>query len=471
MAETHGFDVAVVGGGISGLVAGARMAELGVRVVVVEKGKGERYLCNSRYTGGFFHVAFQEIHADGATLVKAIDGATRGTADPALARAVAAETRLAVDWLKSKGVKFMKGGAEGWKHNMLAPPGLLKPGLHWEGRGGDVMLRTLAGSLKASGGSLLLATRARRLLMDAGRCVGLEAEREDGGTARIDASSVVLCDGGFQGNATLLREFITPAPEKLRQRGAATGGGDALLMAREVGARLVGMDQFYGHLLCRDAMQGDTLWPYPIMDVLSRSGIVVDGGARRFMDEGGGGVFMSNAIARLADPLSTTAIFDEAIWDGPGREFLLPANPNLVSAGGTLYTAPSLAELARTLGLPGEALEATVAEYNAAVGARRTEGLSPPRTTSEYPAHPVRTAPFHAVRLCAGITYTMGGVAVGADGGVEDREGRPIPGLFAAGCCTGGLEGGERSGYVGGLAKSSVSALRVANHLAARRKS
>ncbi len=57
-------------------------------------------------------------------------------------------------------------------------------------------------------------------------------------------------------------------------------------------------------------------------------------------------------------------------------------------------------------------------------------------------------------------------MAVTVDGAVKGRDDRPIPGLFAAGCCTGGLEGGDHSGYVGGLAKSAVGALRVANHLA-----
>lgn len=469
MSESCRFDVVVAGGGIAGLVAAVRMTELGLRPAVLEKGEGERYLCNSRFTGGFFHVAFQDVQADDATLAKAIDDSTHHYADPILARTVAAQTRVAVQWLRAKGIKFMKGGPEGWKQHMLAPPGLLKPGLHWEGRGGDVLLRTLAGTLRQAGGTLLLGTRARRLRMDGGRCAGVEAE-QGSKSVRIDADAVVLCDGGFQGNPELMREFITRAPERLRQRGAGTGAGDAVLMAREVGAKLVGMDQFYGHLLCKEAMNSDDLWPYPILDVVSRAGLVVDSSARRFMDEGLGGVYMCNAIARLDDPLSTAVIFDEAIWDGPAREFLLPANPNLVSAGGTMLGAPSLAELARALDLPERALEATVAQYNAAVDAGDTQRLVPPRTTAGYPAHPVRKAPFHGVRLCAGITYTMGGLAVDVDGRVKDQADRPIAGLYAAGCCTGGLEGGDRSGYVGGLAKSSVSALRVAEHVAAQRK-
>jgi fumarate reductase flavoprotein subunit len=36
---------------------------------------------------------------------------------------------------------------------------------------------------------------------------------------------------------------------------------------------------------------------------------------------------VTNAIARLADPLSAWIVFDEAIWKGPGTDWLLPANP------------------------------------------------------------------------------------------------------------------------------------------------
>jgi len=40
---------------------------------------------------------------------------------------------------------------------------------------------------------------------------------------------------------------------------------------------------------------------------------------------------------------------------------------------------------------------------------------------------------------------------------VLDAVDRPIPGLYAAGACTGGLEGqGGASGYSGGLSKSAV---------------
>ena len=51
----------------------------------------------------------------------------------------------------------------------------------------------------------------------------------------------------------------------------------------------------------------------------------------------------------------------------------------------------------------------------------------------------------------------MGGIATDAQGHVLDTQAQVIPGLFAAGACTGGLEGGgEAAGYSGGLSKSAV---------------
>ena len=61
------------------------------------------------------------------------------------------------------------------------------------------------------------------------------------------------------------------------------------------------MDSFYGHPLCQDAMHNDRLWPYPMLDHLCMGSIVVNSAGQRFADEGEGGVFIANAIARLAE--------------------------------------------------------------------------------------------------------------------------------------------------------------------------
>lgn len=460
------FEAVIVGAGIAGLTAGVRLAQAGIRVAVLEKGAGESYACNTRMTGGAFHVAFHDVEDDPAQLLEAIRQRTGGFARSELARAVAAHAREAVQWLKVQGVRFIQVGQEPHRRHTLAPPILLKPGRYWEGRGGDVLLRTLSTGLAARGGALVRGARAARLILEAGRCAGVEAEIA-GEPSIFRAARVVICDGGFQANLALLREFVSPAPEKLKQRSAGTGNGDGLRMARDIGARLVGMENVYGHVLCQDAIGNEELSPFPILDFVCTAGIVVDRSARRFADEGRGGVFLTNRLARLPDPLCATVIFDHAIWEGPGRHFIAPANPLLASRGGNLFRADDLAALARATGLPPGALETTVSQYNAALETGRSEHLEPPRTTAAYRPWPIRAKPFYAVRLCAGITYTMGGIAIDGEGRVLDLRDRPIPGLYAAGCAAGGLEGGELAGYVGGLAKSVVTALRAADHIAA----
>jgi fumarate reductase flavoprotein subunit len=302
--------------------------------------------------------------------------------------------------------------------------------------------------------------------MDGGRCIGLDVEHQDR-PVPVAATNVILCDGGFQANHTLLREFIVPNPEKLKQRNAGTGNGEALQMARAIGAQLVGMDKFYGHLLAREAMDNDLLWPYPMVDPICTAGIAVDAAGRRFGDEGLGGVYMTNCIAHLSDPLSAAVVFDEKIWSGPAASgHIYGANPNLVTAGANLLKAPDLPSLARALGLPAEALGTTVAEYNAAVESGQTAHLTPSRTVSAYKPYPIVQPPYYALRLCAGITFTMGGLAADDAGRVLNGQNEAIPGLYAAGCCTGGLDGGPNAGYVGGLAKAAAMGLRTADHLA-----
>jgi len=205
------------------------------------------------------------------------------------------------------------------------------------------------------------------------------------------------------------------------------------------------------------------------MDDLCCAGIMLDNSGKRFVDEGMGGVFLANYIAGMDDPLSTIVIYDQPIWEGPGKAFLTPANPLLLTNGGTVHKANTFAELAQKIGLPAAPLEQTIAQYNAAVDAGTTAQLRPMRSTDAHKAFPIRTAPFYAARLCAGITYTMGGIAIDGDSRVLDGNDNPITGLYAAGCCTGGLEGGETVGYVGGLSKSSTTGFRAAEHIAANR--
>jgi predicted oxidoreductase len=72
---------------------------------------------------------------------------------------------------------------------------------------------------------------------------------------------------------------------------------------------------------------------------------------------------------------------------------------------------------------------------------------------------PITDPPFHALEVQPAITFPFGGLRVDPDGRVLNRDGAPVPGLFAAGADAGGLQDVR---YVGGLALGLVFGPRAA---------
>ncbi len=461
-------DLAVIGGGMAGMVAAVHGAELGLSVVVLEKGATDRYPCNARMSGGIIHIGYHDGKEGGAELT-AVLKERRPDISPALADVLGAGCPIFVDWLRAHGARFVRPGPA-WQNWTLAPPRALSAGIDFVGRGPDILLRSLGQRLTQLGGALLLETRATRLRIEDGKVVGVEAEGP-GGLVTITAKATIICDGGFSASLDSVREHICALPEKVKQRGAASAMGDGLRMAVDAGAAVSELAPFYGHLLSRDAMNNDKLWPYPEVDAVSQAAILVGADGRRFVDEGNAGVYLANAVARRPDPLSTVLIFDQKVWDTAGRIARIPPNPLLAKAGATIHRADTIEGLAAQAGLPPDALADTISRYNAAAaaGAQSQALLDPPRTAGAYGAAALNNGPLYAMPLCAGITYTMGGLVIDTEARVLNGDGAPIPGLYAAGSSTGGIEGGEHAVYQGGLAKAGVFGMRAAEHVAKAR--
>ena len=86
MSET---DIVIVGGGVAGLTAANRAAQLGLKALVLEKGTEDKYLCNTRYTGGTLHVCMSDIMSGEDALLEKIQSICADVARPDLARAIA----------------------------------------------------------------------------------------------------------------------------------------------------------------------------------------------------------------------------------------------------------------------------------------------------------------------------------------------------------------------------------------------
>jgi fumarate reductase flavoprotein subunit len=461
------FDLLTIGGGFSGLVTACRAGELGLRAAVLEARTEERYPCSSRWSTGVFGVMGISLANPPDVLARAILDGTDGTADPALAHAVAANARRAQEWLVQEGARFEVRGALTQSQHVLAPVRRFDAaGLDWDERGADLFLRRLEANLARRGGAVLRGTHVESLIVENGACVGVIATR-DGRRERIDAAAVVIADGGFAANPRLVGKYLTPRADRVLARVGPGAQGDGIVMAEAAGAAIGGFGAFYGHIHHRDAMHNPALWPYPHFDALATVSLLVGPDGRRFADEGLGGVYLTNAIARLDDPLSAFIVLDDAMWRGaPGEAGPVACNPTLQAAGGWLHSAPDLAGLAVQAGLPADAFAATVRQYNDAVGSGRFGDLPVPRSTRSVKPLPIATPPFHAAPLCAGVTGTMGGVVIDAQAQAKRPDGSAFPGLYAVGTPVAHLEGGPRAGYVGGLCKGFVLGLLAAEHIA-----
>jgi fumarate reductase flavoprotein subunit len=463
-------DVVVVGAGLAGLTSANRALDLGLNVTVLEASSEKKYLCASRLSGGLFHVGYKSVMAPSGELFDNIRAATHGHVTPELAQAISGNAQRAIKWLQDVGVEFAKiEPDQGWRDFVAAPLGFYDQShFVWEDLGADVLLSKLENHFVSRGGRFFRNSRARELVMEGDSCRGVTVDHESE-SQTIHAVAVILADGGFQGNQDLLREFVTPNPENLKLRGPSAGQGDGIRMARKVGASLIGMPFFYGHVLSADCLHNDRLCPFPFVDFLAAAGMLVDSDAKRFVDESKAGVFMANALTRHGSGLATV-VFDDAIWESAGKEFFCPPNPNLVDAGGTLYRADTLEELAVLAGLPLKSLIETVRQRNQDVGFGMLGNISPERGALKYQGVSIGVPPFYAAPACACITHTTGGLIVDDKARVLRDGHTVIKGLLASGSTVGGLEGGPETGYIGGLIKSLVFGMLAAETIASQSK-
>ena len=120
---------------------------------------------------------------------------------------------------------------------------------------------------------------------------------------------------------------------------------------------------------------------------------------------------------------------------------------------GDAVKAQSLEELASALDIPSETLIKTIEERNAEIASDKPQSRR----------FPIQKAPFWAARVGMRIHYTMGGLQINEKAQCL-KEGKPIPGLFAAGEITGGIHGRNRIGG-NGLADAFTFGMIAAENL------
>jgi len=307
--------------------------------------------------------------------------------------------------------------------------------------GGRAMVARFLTAISAyENASLHLNTTLRELITDGvGRVVGAEVER-DGARLRIRADrGVLLAAGGFEANQNMRTEYGVPGDAK-DTMGPPTNDGAALLAALAVGADTDLLDQAW--------------WSPGLTHPDGRSafalgivgGIFVNQDGERFANESAPYDSLARTMLDQAEAGRLTTpywlVYDDT--DG-GRPPVLAPNVTMVETekfrdAGLWRTGETLEELARGIGVPEEALVATVRRFNELVASGRDEDFG--RGDEAYdrlfsegaaPFAPIEQGPFHAAAFGFSDLGTKGGLRTDVHARVLDTSGEAIPGLYAAG--------------------------------------
>jgi len=471
-------DVIIVGAGNAALCAGLSAREAGGRVLVLEKAPRELRGGNSYFTGAAFRFPYEGLD-DIRRLIPDLSDAeaeavdvgsypgsqmrddllriTDGRADPELLETLVSEAYPTMLWMHERSVRWV--------------PMYGRQAFEVEGKRrfwGGLVVEAVGGGPGLSDRLFELAEEAGGLLRAADGSIN-SVRLEDG--EEIPARAVVLACGGFEANAEMRREHLGAGWEHAKVRGTEFNTGAGIRMALEAGAAPHG-DWESCHAVAWDLNAPD-FGNRRIGDLYQKHsyplGIVVNVNGERFLDEGAD--FRNYTYAKYGREIlkqphrAAFQIFDAKV------EHLLRDEYRIAQA--TKASARTIGDLADRLGIERAGLERTVAAYNTAVqpgefdparlDGKRTDGVEPSKSNW---ALPLDTPPFAGYAVTCGITFTFGGLRIDREARVLDRDGRPIPGLYAAGELVGGLFWGNYAGGSGLMAGSVFG--RIAGRNAAR---
>ncbi|KAL4958580.1 FAD binding domain-containing protein [Aspergillus filifer] len=486
LSRVYRLHALVIGSGNAGLCSALSASENGARRVLLIDSCPESWAGgNTYFTAGAFRTAHNGLdsilplvnNVDSSTAAKIdmepytetdfardIERICLGRSSRELSAILVRESKDAVNWLHSHGVRFQLS----FNRQAYEIDGRFK---FWGGLalktqdGGKGLVRDELSAVKAAGVEVRFGTAAKRLILNTqtGSIKSVLVEDEHG-EREIHTKAVVLAAGGFEANPRMRAQYLGPGWDMAKVRGTPFNTGTMLESAmRDINAKTTG--NWSGcHSVAWDANAPSDSGDREVSNEFTKSGyplgLMINLQGERFVDEG---VDMRNY---------TYAIFGRAILSQPGcAAFQVWDSTMTTWLRGEEYrdeiveriTADTLEELADACANRGLRDRAkflcTIKEYNEAVFAFQAEypdvkwnpavkdGLSTQSSAKQLAlaksnwATPLTTGPFVAVKVTCGITFTFGGLAVDPEtaGVVSGATRRVVKGAYCAGEMLGGL--------------------------------
>ena len=457
IVETVDTEILIIGGGYAGCATAARAAELGAKVILVEKSD----TLHGNGVGGTGAVASKALDAFDLKLDK-VDSQKRwvktcgGRCRESLVAKFHNSSEEAMNWMID--IAAASGAQALISENHSNDP------VHKEDRtyhmfvGGSVAeeygLAVFAPHLfrlfaEEHGAEFIYNSPAEQLVQDESGAVTGAICKTEAGYVKYNASKgVVLATGDISFNDEMM-EYFAPIGNKVlaKLNGALGDTGDGINMACWAGAAV--QDGPWPTMM---HPQAASYWHGPFLFVTPEG--------KRYMNEATWVQGKCIGLVTQAKSPYSFSIFDSKypeyvlqslphgggmFWDnfrfiGSTFEESVETTVNTIETGvendpKNYFKADTLEELAEKIGVPTDALLATVEHYNELCD----KGEDTDFYKDQVFLTPIREGPFYATRVGAGLLAVVGGLHIDDNNQVCNANDEVIPGLFAVGNVSGDM--------------------------------
>ncbi len=343
-----------------------------------------------------------------------------------LVRTLTSNTLDTLNWLSDNGVE--------WTDQVSTVVGALWNRSHQTpNNSGSDIIAALEKNATDNGVEIYLNSKAEELIVEDGRVAGAVITNSAGDKVTVKAGKgVIMATGGFSANVEMRVKYNKQwedIGESLATNNSPGATGDGIVMGEAVGANLVGMGWI--QLMPLNGVSGGGISGYV------NSSLYCNKEGKRFVAEDQRRDVLAAAALAQTDKLFYI-VCDQKEAELRG---MTPEALSYMVDNGLIYSGETIAELAENMGVPADALEQTVKEFNEAVKADKPDEFG--RTTWE---NTIETGPFYAPSFSPAVHHTMGGLEINGNAEVLNTDGEVIPGFYAAGEVTGGIHGTNRVG-------------------------
>ncbi len=350
--------------------------------------------------------------------------------------------------------------------------------------GGQALIAGLRIALRTAGVAVHVSTALVDLVLEDGRVVGVLV-RDGDGEREIRADAVVLAAGGFEHDAAMRHEYQSPLLDTSWSSAHHDNTGEVIRIGQHAGAALDLMDQawWFPSIPVPDAP------PAPLLAERALPGsLMVNGSGRRFFNEAMSYMEAGQTMLALHSPedphVPAWLVFDQRFRNRYAfAGGILPRQPLPEEwyGAGVVHRADTVEALARAIGVPPDALAATVQRFN--LLARHGHDDDFGRGNSAYDRYygdpnvtpnpclaTVEHGPFYAATVVPGDLGTCGGLRADEHARVLRDDGTPIAGLYATGNVAANAMGRTYPGPGATIGSAVVFGYVAAIHAAGRHR-